>query len=113
MGGEKMTKLKDLIEEKNMMQKDAAADLGYPAQTFSHYVRGDREIDHEGICKVCDYFGCTADYLLGRTSARLPALTDEQDELVRTYEALPLAIRQAVDGLMAPYRAGSEQKKAL
>ena len=37
----------------------------------------------------------------------------EQDELVRTYEALPLAIRQAVDGLMAPYRAGAERKKAL
>ena len=54
MGGEKMTRLKELIEEKNMMQKDAAADLGYPAQTFSHYVRGNREIDHEGICKVCD-----------------------------------------------------------
>ena len=108
-----MTRLRELIEEKNMMQKDVAADLGYPAQTLGNYVRGDREIDHEGICKVCDYFGCTADYLLGRTSARLPALTDEQDELVRTYEALPLAIRQAVDGLMAPYRAGSEQKKAL
>lgn len=108
-----MTRLRQLIEEKRMMQKDAAADLGYPPQTFSHYVCGDRELDHEGICRVCDYFGCTADYLLGRTSARLPALSEEQDELVRTYEALPLAIRQAVDGLMAPYRAGSKEKKAL
>ena len=47
------------------------------------------------------------------SAARRPSLTDEQDELVRTYEALPLAIRQAVDGLMAPYRAGAGQKKAL
>ena len=108
-----MTRLRELLEENNIMQKDVAEAIGYLPKTFGNYVRGDRELDHEGICKVCDYFGCTADYLLGRTSARLPALTDEQDELVRTYEALPLAIRQAVDGLMAPYRAGAEQKKAL
>ena len=108
-----MTRLRELIEEKNMMQKKVADDLGYPRSTFNNYICDQRELDHEGICKVCDYFGCTADYLLGRSDARLPALTDEQDELVRTYEALPLAIRQAVDGLMAPYRAGSEQKKAL
>ena len=112
-GGEKMTRLRELLEENNVMQKDVAEAIGYLPKTFGNYVRGDRELDHAGICKVCDYFGCTADYLLGRTSARLPALTDEQDELVRTYEALPLAIRQAVDGLMAPYRAGAEQKKAL
>ena len=108
-----MTRLRELIEEKNMMQKDVAAALGYPPQTFSHYVRGDREIDHEGICKICDYFGCTADYFLGRTSARLPALTPEQDKLVRTYKDLPLEIRRAVDVLMEPYRKNAEEKKAL
>ena len=108
-----MTRLRELIEESGLTQKDIGADLGYPRSTFNNYICDSRELDHAGICKVCDYFGCTADYLLGRTSARLPALTDEQDELVRTYEALPLAIRQAVDGLMAPYRAGAEQKKAL
>ncbi len=108
-----MTRLRELIEERNLTQTDLAEALGWERRTLNHYVCGTREMDHAGICKVCDYFGCTAVYLLGRTSARLPALTDEQDELVRTYEALPLAIRQAVDGLMAPYRAGSEQKKAL
>ena len=50
-----MTRLRELIEEKNMMQKDVAADLGYPAQTLGNYVRGDRELDHEGICRVCEY----------------------------------------------------------
>ena len=108
-----MTRLRELIEERNLTQTDLAEALGWERRTLNHYVCGTREMDHAGICKICDYFGCTADYLLGRTSARLPSLTDEQDELVRTYEALPLAIRQAVDGLMAPYRAGAERKKAL
>lgn len=108
-----MTRLRELIEEKDLTQKAVADDLGWPRRTLNNYVCGTRELDHEGICKVCDYFCCTADYLLGRSAARLPAFTEEQDELVRTYEALPLAIRQAVDGLMAPYRAGSKEKKAL
>lgn len=108
-----MTRLRELIEEKNLTQQAVANDLGWPRRTLNNYVCGTRELGYDGIVAVCDYFGCTADYLLGRTSARLPSLTDEQDELVRTYEALPLAIRQAVDGLMAPYRAGAGQKKAL
>ena len=108
-----MTRLRDLMEEKDLMQKDVAKDLGYLPKTFGNYVRGDRELDHEGICKVCDYFGCTADYLLGRSSARLPAVSEEEDDLIRTYAALPLEIRRAVDGLMAPYRSDAEQKKAL
>ena len=108
-----MTRLRELIEEKGVTQKDVAEDLGYQRVTFGHYVRGDREIDHEGICKVCDYFGCTADYLLGRSSARLPAVSEEEDDLIRTYNALPLEIRRAVDGLMAPYRSAAEEKKAL
>ena len=108
-----MTRLRELIDEKGVTQKDVAEDLGYQRVTFGHYVRNDRELDHEGICKVCDYFGCTADYLLGRSTARLPAVSEEDDDLIRTYAALPLEIRRAVDGLMAPYRAATEEKKAL
>jgi transcriptional regulator with XRE-family HTH domain len=112
-GGEKMTRLRELIEESGLMQKDVADSLGWPHTTFGNYVRNVRELDHAGICKVCDYFGCTADYLLGRSTARLPAVSDEDDDLIRTYAALPLEIRRAVDGLMAPYRSAAENKKAL
>ena len=107
-----MTRLRDLIEESGRTQTEVAVDLGYQRVTFGHYVRNDREIDHAGICKVCDYFGCTADYLLGRSSARLPAVSEEDAELIRVYNSLPLEIRRAVDGLMAPYRT-TEEKKAL
>ncbi len=108
-----MNRIKELRLAHGWLQSDLAQKLHTGKHTISRYETGDRCPDLETVMLLCDIFGCTADYLLGRTSARLPALTDEQDELVRTYEALPLAIRQAVDGLMAPYRAGSEQKKAL
>jgi len=108
-----MTRLRELIEEKGTTQKAVAEDLGWERRTLNHYACGTRELDHAGICKVCDYFGCTADYLLGRSTARLPAVSEEDDDLIRTYAALPLEIRRAVDGLMAPYRSAAENKKAL
>ena len=107
-----MTRLRELIEESGRTQKEVAADLGYPRTTFNNYICDARELDHAGIGKVCDYFGCTADYLLGRSSARLPAVSEEDAELIRVYNSLPLEIRRAVDGLMAPYRT-TEEKKAL
>ena len=108
-----MTRLRELIEESGVTQKAVAEDLGWPRTTFNNYICDAREMDHAGICKVCDYFGCTADYLLGRSTARLPAVSEEDDDLIRTYAALPLEIRRAVDGLMAPYRSAAENKKAL
>lgn len=107
-----MTRLRDLIDEKGLLQKDVAEDLGYPRTTFNNYVCGFRELDHEGIIRVCDYFGCTADYLLGRTDNRLPAVSDDDASLIAAYHALPLEIRRAVDGLMAPYREKAEGKNA-
>ena len=108
-----MTRLRELIEESGLTQKAIAEELGWPRRTFNNYSCGTRELDHAGICKVCDYFGCTADYLLGRSTARLPVISDEDADLISTYAALPLEIRRAVDGLMAPYRSAAENKKAL
>ena len=107
-------RLRELIEEKGIMQKQLAADLGYPLQTLNNYVRGTREPDYASLCQLCDYFGCTADYMLGRSDNRLPAVTEEQAALIRTYDSLPSPIRQAVDGLLAPYAAeAAEGTKAV
>lgn len=107
-----MTRLRELMEESGKFQRDVAAELGYPRTTFNNYICDSRELDHDGIRKVCDYFGCTADYLLGMSSFRLPAVTEKQARFLDAYDALPPAIREAVDGLMAPYMVTAEKKKA-
>lgn len=104
-------RLRELIEEKKVTQKDVAADLGWPRRTLNNYVCGTREPDYASLCQLCDYFGCTADYMLGRSDNRLPAVTEEQAALIRTYESLPIPIRQAVDGLLAPYAAEAAEGK--
>lgn len=107
-----MTRLRELIEEKDVTQKQVAEELGWPRRTLNNYVLGSREPDLASIGALCDYFGCTADYLLCRSDFRQPAVTDEDAAILRAYHALPLQIRQAVDGLIAPYMAVEEKKMA-
>ena len=103
-------RLRELVEEKGITQKKVAEELGWPRRTLNNYVLGVREPDLAAISAICDYFNCTADYLLGRSSYRNAVVTEEQAAFLRAYEALPLEIRRAVDGLMEPYRAAEKEK---
>ena len=47
-----------------------ASDLQISQALLSHYENGAREPGLEFVCRACDYYGVSADYLLGRTGAR-------------------------------------------
>jgi len=106
-------RLRELIEESGKNQKQVAEDLGWPRRTLNNYVCESREPDYSSLSKICDYFGCTADYILGRSENRLPVVSNEDAQLLETYHALPLEIRRAVDGLMAPYRTTEKEAGAV
>lgn len=57
-----------LRQGRNLSQRTAAADLGISQPLLSHYEKGTREPGLSFVCRVCDYYGVTADYLLGRAS---------------------------------------------
>ena len=57
-----------LRQGRNLSQRAAAADLGISQPLLSHYEKGTREPGLSFVCRVCDYYGVTADYLLGRAS---------------------------------------------
>ena len=61
--------LSALRREKNISQRSAAADLGISQALLSHYENGAREPGLNFVCRVCDYYGVTADYLLCRTDS--------------------------------------------
>ena len=74
--------LSALRRQKNISQRAAASDLGISQALLSHYENGAREPGLGFVCRVCDYYGVTADYLLCRTeepdaaaSARRTALS--------------------------------------
>ena len=63
-------RLVELRTEKGISQKVAAADLGISQALLSHYEKGIREFNMDFLCRVADYYGVTADYVLGRTQSR-------------------------------------------
>ena len=60
--------LSALRREKNISQRCAAAELGISQALLSHYENGAREPGLRFVCKACDYYGVTADYMLGRSA---------------------------------------------
>ena len=60
-------RLRELRENKNLTQKQLAKILNTDQQAISRYEREQIDLSTNFILKVCDYFGVTADYLLGRT----------------------------------------------
>lgn len=56
-----------LRRSRKISQRQAAAELGISQALLSHYENGAREPGLSFVCKACDYYGVTADYLLCRT----------------------------------------------
>ena len=60
-------KINALLAKKFKRQKDLATALGVNDNTISYFVSGKRLPNTEQIIKISDFFGVSADYLLGRT----------------------------------------------
>lgn len=56
-----------LRQEAGISQRKAAAALGISQALLSHYENGAREPGLGFVCRACDYYGVSADYLLCRT----------------------------------------------
>lgn len=59
--------LSALRRDKNISQRKAAADLNVSQALLSHYENGVREPGLGFVCKACDYYNVSADYMLCRT----------------------------------------------
>ena len=60
-------RLKDLIDEKELNLTMVENKTGIPHNTLSNYVNAKRSPQIEQLWALSDFFGCTVDYLLGRT----------------------------------------------
>ena len=85
--------MSELRRKKGASQRTAAADLGISQALLSHYENGAREPGLDFVCRACEYYGVSADYLLGRTDEpdgsgvqRLHALAEELRALAARVE---------------------------
>mgnify|MGYP002563317779 CR=1 FL=1 len=88
-----------LRQEKGISQRAVAKDLGISQALLSHYENGAREPGLAFVCKACDYYGVSADYLLCRSE--LPNAPQSTAEAARAFlgemNSLMNKARQALD----------------
>ena len=79
--------LRQLLEEKNLTQKELAMDLNMGATTIGNYIRNLREPDFETLKAFAAYFHVSTDYLLNFQSGT--HRDHNEDELLHLYRQLP------------------------
>jgi len=67
-------RLKELREDKDLLQKDVAKFLKISQVQYSRYETGIRLIPIDKLDSLADYYGTSVDYLIGRTDKREPYL---------------------------------------
>ena len=99
-----MNRIKELRLAQGMKQPDLASLLNCTAMTVSRYERGEADPDVTTICRLCDIFGCTADYLLGRSPLQSPELDPQEEAMLLAWRRATPEIRAIVDAALAPYQ---------
>lgn len=107
-----MNRIKDLRLLYGWKQSELGERIGASRSAVSKYETEDRQLDPTTICALCDLFGCTADYLLGRSDAPLPAISDEDARVLAAYHAASLRDRALVDQILAAYMPEDQRKSA-
>ena len=65
-------RLKDLREDKDLLQTDIAEMLGITQTVYSRYERGFQTIPVIHLLKLADFYNTSTDYILGRTNNSKP-----------------------------------------
>ena len=82
MGNNIGKQMKELRSESGLKQKDVARALGLNPKAFAHYEAGRRKPNYELLGKIVNFYGVTADYLLGFSNLKRGRLAREE-ELIR------------------------------
>ena len=108
-----MNRLRELRIEKGWRQSDLAAVLNMKPQTVSRYEKEDRDIDSATICRLCEIFDVTADYLLGRSALPKPELSDEEAALLLAWRRSDERARAMVAVALQPFKEDATGSRAV
>lgn len=73
--------LKRLRTKKGLTSEELCSKIGIKGGSYRNYERNDRKPDYDTLVKLADFYGVTADYLLGRPDAKPPE--EPLDEFAR------------------------------
>ena len=67
-----LKRLKDLREDKDLLQKDSADLLSIKQQQYSLYETGKRDLPLELAIILSDFYNTSIDYIVGKTNIKQP-----------------------------------------
>lgn len=67
-----MNRLRDLREDKDLLQKDIAKEIGISQRGYSHYETGENNIPNNILIKLAYFYNTSIDYILGITNEKKP-----------------------------------------
>ncbi len=67
-----MNRLKELREDKDILQKEIAQLMGISQRKYSYYETGQTNLTDEILKKLADYYQTSIDYILYQTDERKP-----------------------------------------
>ena len=65
-------RIRDLREDRDLLQKDIADFLQCTQACYSNYENGKRDIPSEVLIRLAAFYGTSTDYLLGLTNQKKP-----------------------------------------
>ena len=65
-------RLKDLREDKDLLQKDVAKILSIAERTYSGYETETRWLSKDALIKLAKFYNTSTDYILGLTNIKKP-----------------------------------------
>lgn len=71
-----VSRLRELLDEKEITQKELSSRIGVSEVTVSRYLSGDRTPRTDVINSISNFFNVSADYLLGNSDIRNPYITE-------------------------------------
>ena len=103
-----VSRLRELLDEKEITQKELSSRIGVSEVTVSRYLSGDRTPRTDVINSISNFFNVSADYLLGNSDIRnpykeAPEKTEEDIDLWLSktdgYKELPEEDRELISNL--------------
>ena len=99
-----MNRIKELRQKEGWRQKDLEAKLNLGRGNISKYEKEDRSLSPEIICKLCDLFNVSADYLLCRNDLEVPKISEADKNLLAAFHKADPNIKTAIQLMLAPYK---------
>ncbi len=67
-----MNRLKELREDKDLLQKEIAAEIGISQRNYSYFETGKTILTEDILIKLANFYKTNIDYILYRTDYRNP-----------------------------------------